>query len=145
MRIISKRLKTSKLGSRNPNSRKVKCLSELTGEELIFDTVEECQDYFGEKHHRFITTRVNHQTRSLYLTKWNIAYFDEPYENLTEYVCRRGIEVLVTNLNSGKPIKYMSVHMASRELGISRYIINKGLRDNNGHIVIGDYQIDILD
>ena len=117
----------------------------MTGEELIFDTVKECQDYFGEKYHRFVTTRVNHQTRSLYLTEWNIAYLDESYDDLSEYVYKRGKEILVTDLISGEQTKYISVRMASRELNISRYLINKELRDNNGHITIGNYQIDILD
>lgn len=127
------------------NFIKVKCRSELTGEELVFDTVEECQDYFGEKHHRFITTRVNHQTRSLYLTEWNIAYLDEPYDDLSEYVHKKGKEILVTDLISGEQTEYTSIRMTSRELNIPRHLIGKELRDNNGHIVIGDYQIDILD
>lgn len=145
LRCISNKIRASKLGSRNPNSRKVKCRSELTGEELVFDTVEECQDYFGEKHHRFITTRVNHQTRSLYLTEWNIAYLDEPYDDLSEYVHKKGKEILVTDLISGEQTEYTSIRMTSRELNIPRHLIGKELRDNNGHIVIGDYQIDILD
>jgi len=48
-------------------------------------------------------------------------------------------------LISGEQTEYTSVRMASRELNIPRHLIDKGLRDNNGHIAIGDYQIDILD
>lgn len=142
---IGDRIRESKLGSKNPHSRKIKCRNEGTGEELFFDTVNECRDYFGEKTHRFITTRTNHQTRSLYLTEWNFAYQDEPYMELEEHVNKRGTEVIVTDLNTNELFRYASVHMTSRELNIPRHLIDKGLRNNGGHIIIGNYKIDILD
>lgn len=145
MRKISTKISASKLGSRNPHSRKIKCLSTFTGEELFFDTVKDCQDYFGEDTHRFITTRVNHQTRSLYLSEWNIAYLDELYGDLEEHVNKRGKGNIVTNLDTNTCLKYASVRMASRELNIPRHIIDKGLRNNDGHIVIDNYKIDVFD
>lgn len=145
MREISEKISLSKLGARNPHSRKIKCLSELTGEELVFDTVKDCQDYFGEPTHRFITTRTNHQTKSLYLTEWNIAYLDEPYDNLSEYVQRRGTRLLVTNLVTNERNEYLSIRAMSEDLGISRAGLYERLRKNNAHVIIDNYQIDILD
>lgn len=145
MRGISEKIRLSKLGARNPHSKKIKCRSELTGEELIFDTVKDCQDYFGEPNHRFITTRTNHQTRSLYLTEWNISYLDEPYDNLSEYIQRRGTHLLVTNLDTGEHIEYLSIRAMSKDLGVSRYGLYNHLRKNDGHAIINNYQIDILD
>lgn len=141
---IGDRIRESKLGSKNPHSRKIKCRSELTGEELFFDTVKEGQEYFGEKHHRFITTRTNHQTRGLYLTEWNFAYQDEPYGDMVERVNKRGCTVIVTNLDTGKRTRYPSVHMTSRELDIPRHLIDRRLRKNNS-CIIENYKIDILD
>lgn len=145
MRRISKKISKTKLGSLNPHSRGIKCLNESTGEELFFDTVKDCQEYFGENTHRFITTRANHQTRSLYLSEWNIAYIDEPYGELEESVHKRGTEILVTNLITNETTMYASVRMASQELNISRANIYTAIRDCDGHFTIGNYKIDILD
>lgn len=79
MDIIKDKIRKTKLGSKNPNSRAVKAKHIDTGEELFFDTVSECKAYFGEKHHRFITTRVKKETRSLYKGVWNIVYKDDDY------------------------------------------------------------------
>lgn len=143
MLSIGDRIRESKLGSKNPHSRKIKCRNEGTGEELFFDTVKECQEYFGEKHHRFITTRTNHQARGLYLTEWNFAYQDEPYAEMVERVNKRGCEVRVTNMETGKLSIYPSVHMASRELGIPRHLMDRRFRKNNS-CIIDKYKIDIL-
>ena len=74
MSIIGDKIRQTKVGSKNPNSKSVKCRNINTGETLFFDTVEACRAYFGEKHHRFITTRVLHQTRGLYRGEWDIVY-----------------------------------------------------------------------
>lgn len=145
MRRIGKKIRDSKLGALNPHSRSVKCLNEGTGEELFFDTVKECQEYFGEDTHRFITTRVNHQTGSLYLTEWNIAYSDEPYGELEEHVNKRGTEILVTDLHTNECFKYASVRMASQELNIPRSKIYDGIRKYNGHFILRNYKFDIFD
>ena len=142
---IGDRIRESKLGSKNPNSRKIKCRNEGTGEELFFDTVNECREYFGEKHHRFITTRLTHQTRSLYLTEWNFAYQDEPYGVLEEHVNKRGTEILVTNLSTNECLRYASVRMASKELNIPRSAIYDGIRKYNGQFLFRNYKFDILD
>ncbi len=141
---ICDRIRESKLGSKNPHSRKVKCRNEWTGEEFFFDTLKECQEFFGEKSHRFISARLNHNIGSLYLAEWNFAYQDEPYGELVERVNKRGCEVRVTNLDTGKKKMYPSVHMTSRELGIPRHLMDRRFRKNNS-CIIGNYKIDILD
>lgn len=45
MEIIKKKIKESKFGSNNPNSKAVKCLNIITNEELIFETVEDCRTH----------------------------------------------------------------------------------------------------
>ena len=143
MNGIRDRIRETKLGSKNPHSRKIKCRNENTGEELFFDTVKECQEYFGEAHHRFITTRVNHCTRSLYLGEWNIAYQEEPYRELTERVIRRRYEVHVTDLETSEQHIYPSIGMASRELGIPKYLLDRHSYECNS-CIIGNYEIDIF-
>lgn len=145
MRKICKKISDSKIGALNPNSRKIKCLNIFTGEELTFDTLKDCQEYFGENTHRFITTRVTHQTKSLYLSEWNIAYFDEPYSDLKEHVDKRGTEIIVTNLFTKERTKYASIRLLCRELNLSRETFNRNVKNENGHFVIGNYKFDIID
>lgn len=76
---IANKIRKTKLGKLNPHSKPVKCYNVETKEELFFDTCKECKNYFGEKHHRFITIRVLKQTLSLYKNTWKIAYQDKDY------------------------------------------------------------------
>ena len=89
LKQISEKIRISKIGILNPNSKSVKCYNIYTNEELFFDTIKECQEYFGEKHHRFITTRVLNQTISLYKNTWRIAYKDNEYGKYTIGVKRK--------------------------------------------------------
>ena len=90
MDAIKDKIRISKIGAKNPNSRAVKAINVDTNEEFFFDTVKECKRFFGEKHHRFITTRVKKETHSLYKGVWNIAYKeDEYFKYATRTVVRR--------------------------------------------------------
>lgn len=89
---ISERIRKSKVGKLNPNSKSVKCYNIETKEELFFETVKECQEYFGEKHHRFISNRVLNKTISLYKNVWRIAYADGEYGEYTIGVKRKRTE-----------------------------------------------------
>lgn len=146
MREISEKIRESKLGALNPHSRKVKCRSKLTGEELIFDTMKECQEYFGMDNHGFISRRINNKINSLFLEEWNFAYADEDYRELEEYPIRRTrMKLLVTNLSSGSSRTYPSLNLLSKTLGVHIEFLRKNLYRGNGHMTYSDYQIDILD
>ena len=86
---ISEKIRKSKMGKLNPNSKSIKCYNIETDDELFFETVRECQEYFGEKHHRFISNRVLNKTISLYKNAWRIAYADGEYGEYTIGVKRR--------------------------------------------------------
>jgi len=83
MSIISEKISKSKMGSKNPHSRSVKVLNIVTNEEKVFDTVTDCQKFFNENTHRFITTRVTGQTKSLYKNEWKIAYAEDEYREFS--------------------------------------------------------------
>ena len=86
---ISEKIRKSKMGKLNPKSKSIKCYNIETDDELFFETVRECQEYFGEKYHRFITNRVLNKTISLYKNAWRIAYADGEYGEYTIGVKRR--------------------------------------------------------
>ena len=85
MEKISSKIRESKLGGKNPAAKKVKCKSTITGEELFFDSLSECQAYFEEKNHNFITRRCLGKTKCLYKKEWAIAYQENDYYNFTPY------------------------------------------------------------
>ena len=143
---IGDRIRESKLGAKNPRSRKIKCRSEATGEEIVFDTMQECQEYFGETNHQFVSRRVNHDIHSLYWREWNFAYLEEPYAELEEYPIRRTrMKLLVTDLATNKSKEYPSLILLSKTLGVPTETLRKRVRRDNGHTTFGNYKIDILD
>ena len=95
---ISDKIRNSKVGNLNPNSKSIKCYNIETNEELFFDTVKECKEYFGEKHHRFITNRVLHKTISLYKNVWRISYANEEYGDYTIGIKRRKLNKCVSTI-----------------------------------------------
>ena len=89
MAEILDKIRQSKIGSKNPHSHSVKVFNVVTNEEHIFDTVKDCQEFFNENTHRFITTRVSGQTKSLYKNEWKIAYTEDEYREFSIGVHRK--------------------------------------------------------
>ena len=141
MKIISDKLRNSKIGLKNPNAKQIKCLNIKTNEELFFDTVENCREYFNEKTHRFITTRVNGITKSLYKNEWAIAYKRNNY-NYKTIVNKRGKELSVLNLKTGSEKYFESVAKFCRECNINRIRIQNKLKDKN--FKVDNYMVTVL-
>lgn len=80
MEKIRENLRQSKLGGKNPNSRKVKCKNILTNEEYHFNSQSEMQTFFNENNHMFISRRCRHQVKSLYKKQWLIAFEEDEYQ-----------------------------------------------------------------
>jgi len=142
MAIIKEKLKISKSGSNNPNARKIKCKNIETGEELFFDTLIDCQKYFNENTHRFISTRVAHITRGLYKNKWAIAYINEEYQ-YDLVVNKKGTKVLVKFIDSGLDKEYDSLRLLCRELNIPDNI--RQYLYKNKYCIYYNYEITVLD
>lgn len=79
MKKIRDKISKSKLGSKNPNSTKVKCKNINTGEELFFDSMIDVQKFFCEPNHVNISRRCRRKTHYLYRGEWLIAYSDSEY------------------------------------------------------------------
>lgn len=127
MAVISKKISDSKLGDKNPNHKEIKVRNEESGEELTFKTVKDCQEYFNEETHRFITTRTNHKTKSLYKGVWNIAYVGEEFENLPKKKDKKGKQIKVI-CDDGTTLFFPSARKLCRDLNISRNIV-KGKKE----------------
>ena len=144
MQLISKKISLTKLKGNNPNSKGVKCRNIDTKEELFFDSVTDCKDYFGERTHRFITTRVLHNTKSLYKGIWEIAYTNEDYYKFERKVNKSGMLLNVVDMETNFEMIFKSVRLASRELNINRNQIIKYIKNNERSFVINNYKFTIL-
>lgn len=136
MSKISDKIRETKIGSLNPNHRAVKVKNEDTQEELFFDTVKDCQEYFMEENHRFISTRVLKITKSLYKGVWNIAYADDDYTEMTKSIKRKHYHVYGINLDTKERKEFVSFSKMCLELGVDRRKVKNGI-----NTVIGNYQI----
>ena len=144
MAIIGEKIRKSKFGKNNPRSRAVKCFNEKTNQELFFDCVKECKEYFGEKHHRFITTRITGQVHSLYRAEWNIAYADEEYRKLNPVPIHPGRQAVVTDMSTDTEYKFTSIRSISDKLHIPQYFITQSIKNNMTEFNWRNFKIKIL-
>lgn len=143
MKQIQEKIRQSKIGAKNPNSKSVKCLNVLTNEELLFDTVYDCQCFFDEKTHRFITTRVTHQTKTLYRNEWKIAYADDEYGEYFFKGYKTGIQINVLDLLTNEHNTFHSIRAAAKYYHIPRHKMN--IQNAGNEFVIDErYQITVL-
>lgn len=146
MQNIKQKIRNTKLGSKNPNAKSIKCCNVETNEELIFETAHECKRFFKEKNHRFITTRTSGKTKCLYKGKWNIAYLEDNYiDNRPVKANKTGIKLKAINLNTLEQYYFESIRLASRIINISRSKIEKFIKNNITEFEIDNFKISILD
>ena len=138
---IKEKLKQSKIGEKNPMAKKVKCKNVFTNEEIIFDSFSQCKDYFNEKTHRFITTRVTKQTKGLYKGEWTFAYIDEEYTYIKNV--RKTGKQLIAIIN-GEKIKYNSVRQFCEENNVNRRKFRSYNKLYGNTFTINDINITIL-
>lgn len=122
--IIGEKIRIGKIGSKNPNSKSVKCFNIKTKEELYFDTVDDCRQFFNEKNHRFITTRVQHEICGLYKNEWKISYASEEYAEYHPKGHKVGNRILIEDIESGLVEMFDSVRAAAKRYGIQRQKMN---------------------
>ena len=78
MEEIKEKLRQSKLGAKNPMSRRIKRINIITGEVEIFDTIISCAQACGIKNGKTsISTRLNGQIKSPYKNTWIFEYCDK--------------------------------------------------------------------
>ena len=138
---IKSKISKSKQGYRNPNAHAVKCLDTATENILYFNTVKECQDYFHEKTHRFITTRLCRHTISLYKDRWSFAYINEEF-SYVKNVHKTGKMVKAEKSNEIKVFR--SIRDMCRTLNLNRNNIRKHIVNGETQFVINDFIITIL-
>lgn len=89
MNCIKEKIRKSKILKNNPHARAVKCKNVKTNQELFFDTVIECIDYFQEKNKNFIISRCQHKTKFVYKSELIFAYIEDDY--IQDYTFEKSI------------------------------------------------------
>lgn len=149
MREIKEKIRQTKMKELNPHARAVKCKNIHTQKELFFNTVIECQEYFNEKNHNFVTRRCLHKTKCLYKKEWLISYQDEDYiENYTvEKGNRKSKRILVEDLKTNKKQEFESYASAERyfNLPLKTFSRKASKLKRKDFIVKNEYHIIVLD
>lgn len=116
LEIIKNKIRKSKIGGKNPNSKKVKCKNLLTNEEKHFDSMTEMQKYFKEKSHQFISRRCLGKIKNLYKGEWVIGYENKPYnQECTPFKnINKSQKILVTVLQDNFKKEFNSYAAAER-------------------------------
>lgn len=132
MRKISEKIRQSKIGGKNPQSKKVKCKSLVTGKEYHFDSLSEMQSFFGASNHNFITRRCRGTIKCAYEREWLIAYEENDYPtNFTiEKGNRRSKKIKITNLETNEINFFESYAAAERNLSLTQgFIADKAYKE----------------
>lgn len=140
------KIRLSKLGGKNPAARAVKALNVDTGKEVYFNSLAEMRDFFGEKHHKFISQRAKGEIRYLYKGIWNIAYADADYFPMTKTKnIARSIRALIKNNETGEEKEFNSFAEGGRYWNLSKgYFTNRRPKDKKTWTK-GVFTITILD
>lgn len=142
---IKAKIRNTKLGFKNPNAAAVKCYNVNTEQEIFFSTVKECQEYFNESTHRFISTRVSGQIQGLFRNEWKIAYANCEYADFLPMRHKHGLHLCVKDNETNQVQQFDSVRLMSRTLNVSRSEIGKHIKNKETEFEIQKYTITILD
>lgn len=151
MEEIKSKIRATKTGGKNPMAVPVKCKNVVTGEEYHFDSVSLMQKFFNEKTHRFITTRVLHQTKSLYKHEWNISYESEEYDDSVQpdRVTRTYNHIYVQDIVTGEEKEFNSYSKAAKHFGLKYHHLmestSKIRKTDKTFCILDRYYFTILD
>lgn len=133
MKIISEKIRQSKLGGKNPAATAVKCKNIETGDEYHFGSQAEVRDFFHESNHQFVSRRCLGKIKCLYKDKWMFAYESQEYPidvKIKGETPRKGTEFKVIDLKTNQEYVFKSIRQAKEsELKLpSREVIGQILR-----------------
>lgn len=145
MEVIKEKIRQTKIGSKNPNARTVKCKNIKTEEEFHFNSISEMQDFFQEDNHQFIVRRCRHEIQSLYKELWAIAYEEDEYFDFSvQKKTNKHKQVEVVNLNNFTKSIFSTMSEASRFCGFSYRKIKDEKMKHGNVLVLNNFKITIL-
>lgn len=147
MKIISEKIRQTKLGGKNPNARAVKCRNIKTNEEFHFKSLSEMQEYLNAPNHTTLGKRCSGQIQSLYNDIWQIAYEENNFSDNIKIgrstYNSKEIKVLELDANIEKIFK--SAAAVEREYNLSKDKISRTKKRKGKHFIINNLDITILE
>lgn len=126
MILIKEKLRQSKIGGKNPNSKKIKCKNVETEQELFFNSMAEAKNYFNQTNHQFISKRCRGEVKNLYQGKWMFAYQENEYNNFSSIPNeKRAKRILVENTITKEKKEFLASTEASLYCGLYKDYISK--------------------
>lgn len=94
LNIIKDKIRLTKLGGLNPNSKSIKLIDKVTGEELIFSSAKECSNYLGLSTHHLVSRRATGEVKKLLYDRYDFEYLkDESLSTIGDECSRVGEEI----------------------------------------------------
>ena len=94
MDIIKEKIRLSKLGGLNPNSKSIVLIDTITGIELTFSSLKECSKYLGLPTHHPISRILKRKTKKLLDGRYDFRYCkDESVSTIGDECSRVGEEI----------------------------------------------------
>lgn len=149
MTEIKRKISQTKLGDKNPHSRAIKCKNINTNQEMFFNTVVECKNYFQENNHNFITRRCSGKTKYVYANEWIFAYKENDY--ITDYSVEKKVnrrqKVKIVQISSKKEHIFSSYKNAEDYFKLPKgFFSNKAYRyKNREYWEKADFRIIVLE
>lgn len=146
MRIISKKIRDTKLRGKNPQARAVKCRNIKTNEEKHFDSLRSMQDFFNENNHNALGQRCSGKISSLYKDVWQIAYEENSFSDNIEIgrSTYNSNKVKVIELDTLKEQIFRSGAAVEREYHLPKGKISSTKSKQGAHFIINNLDITIL-
>ena len=149
MEVIKEKIRQTKLGGKNPQAKAIKCKNMKTKEELTFNSLAECRDYFNQSNHQFISRRILGKVKSLWQSEWAFAYVDQDYPDFTMNIKNsNSVPISVEDLIEGVgPIEFDSFSAAERYFEQSLKSFSQSRQKDKkatSYIVKNRYKIQVL-
>lgn len=143
MEIIKEKIRQTKLGGKNPHSRKIKCKNIETDKEYFFDSMAEAKEFFHQSNHQFISRRCRGEVKNLYEGKWMFAYQEEDYREFSAFPnASRAKRVEVLNLITNEKTICNSCNEADRLCGFRiDYTSTTFLKNKNKPFIKDNFQL----
>lgn len=146
--VIRDRLRSSKTGANNPQSKQIKAMSSKTGEIMFFESMADCRDYFGELNHQFVSRRCLGKIRCPYKDEWLFAFADEDFDlrEAPPKMNKTRRHIRVTDLETGFSSEFKTYRDAERHFKLRPRSIQNGTHfPGEQYISQNKYMVTILD
>jgi len=105
LKNIGEKIRRTKIGGLNPNSKSIKMKDTFTGKEMIFSSVKECSDFLGLPTHHPISKRLIGEVKKLLNDRYSFEYHKEESVSTIPDECKGVGEGTSTSPKQETPVK----------------------------------------